>query len=77
MCLSVVGKIIKIDGSMAYADLLGVKEWVCIDLIEEPKVGEELLIHAGCAISKLTKEEAGEIKTVVNEFQKETRRYYG
>lgn len=77
MCLSVVGKIEWIDGSMAYMDLSGIKKWICIDLIEEPKEGDELLIHAGCAISKLTRIEANEMRTAVNEFKKETERYYG
>lgn len=77
MCLSVVGKIEKVEGGMAYMDLFGMKKWICIDLIENPQVGDELLIHAGCAISKLTKIEAQEILVALRAFEKGQATYYG
>lgn len=77
MCLSVVGKIEKIEHDIACMNIAGVKKWICIDFIENPKVGEELLIHAGCAISKLNHVEADEIKDALNEFEKGNVVYYG
>lgn len=77
MCLSVVGKIEKIESGMAYMDIGGVKKWICIELIEAPQIGDELLIHAGCGISKLTKEEAEEIKEALQDLKKGNEFYYG
>lgn len=54
MCLSVAGEIIEINGHEALVDIMGINKNICIDLIENPCVGDKILIHAGCGISKLT-----------------------
>lgn len=77
MCLSVVGTIEIIEGSMAYVEIQGLRQWICIDLIEEAQIGEELLIHAGCGISRLVDEESKEIKAALREFEKGSVHYYG
>lgn len=77
MCLSVVGKIEKIEKGMAYTDIGGIKKWICIELIEEVQIGDELLIHAGFGISKLTKKEAVEIKEALQDLKKGNEYYYG
>lgn len=77
MCLSVVGTIEIIEGNMACVDIEGLRQWICIDLIEEAQVGEELLIHAGCGISKLNNKESKKIKAALREFEKGSAYYYG
>lgn len=77
MCLSIVGKIEKIEDGMAYMDLSGVMKWICIDLIEEPQIGDELLIHAGCAICKLNKLEAEETRAALRLFREGQVGCYG
>ncbi|MFH1480114.1 MAG: HypC/HybG/HupF family hydrogenase formation chaperone [Pseudomonadota bacterium] len=58
MCLAIPCKIIEIDNSMAVIDVAGVKGEACLLLIEDPKVGEYVIVHAGFAIQKLDEKEA-------------------
>jgi hydrogenase expression/formation protein HypC len=60
LCLAIPGKIKKIMGVEAFFDF-GNKEYVAdISLSPEVKVGDWILMHDGRALSKVTKEEAGE-----------------
>ncbi len=77
MCLSVVGRVEKIENGMAYTDLSGIKRWICMDLIEEPQIGDELLIHAGCAICKLSELEAEETRAALRLFKEGQVGCYG
>lgn len=61
MCLAVPGEIKKIEGDVALADFGGVEVKVNLSLIENPKVGDWILNHAGVAIHKMTKKEAEDI----------------
>ncbi|MFH1878010.1 MAG: HypC/HybG/HupF family hydrogenase formation chaperone [Candidatus Omnitrophota bacterium] len=58
MCWSIPGKIIEINGNTGKVDISGVKRDVPLDLIEDPSVGEYVLIHAGYAIQKVDAEKA-------------------
>jgi hydrogenase expression/formation protein HypC len=60
MCLSVPGKIIKIDENMnmAEVDVGGFLRDISLDLCPDVSVGEYVLIHAGFAIQKVDEEEA-------------------
>ncbi|MDA3798178.1 MAG: HypC/HybG/HupF family hydrogenase formation chaperone [Kiritimatiellae bacterium] len=58
MCWSIPGKIIEINDNIAKIELSGVTKEVGLDLIDDPKVGEYLLIHAGYAIQKVDEKSA-------------------
>ncbi len=58
MCLAIPAKVINIDGMTASVDMDGVKCEACIMLVEDVKVGDYLLLHAGFAIQKLDEKEA-------------------
>ena len=60
MCLSVPGKIIKIDENMNMAEVNvgGFLRDISLDLCPDVSVGEYVLIHAGFAIQKVDEEEA-------------------
>jgi len=62
MCLSVPGKIIRIDENMnmAEVDVGGFLRDISLDLCPDVSVGEYVLIHAGFAIQKIDEEEAME-----------------
>lgn len=60
MCLGLVMKVKEIIDNEAVCDYLGNKRKVRIDLIESVAIGDYLLIHAGFAISKLSKEDGEE-----------------
>ncbi|MBR6444464.1 MAG: HypC/HybG/HupF family hydrogenase formation chaperone [Firmicutes bacterium] len=60
MCVAIPGKVISVEGSKAKADFSGNIVDVNIGLVE-PKVGQYVLVHAGCAIEVMEKEKAEEI----------------
>lgn len=61
MCVAVPGKIVELlDGAAALVDFMGVRKRVALDLIEDARQGEYVIVHAGFAIHKLNAEEARE-----------------
>ena len=62
MCLSVVGTMICCNEFIATVEIMGINKEISIELIENPCVGDVVLIHAGCAITKLSKEEGFQIE---------------
>lgn len=53
MCIAIPGEIVSIDGAYAEVDIMGVESNIYIDLLESPRKGDLVLIHAGCAIQKI------------------------
>jgi hydrogenase expression/formation protein HypC len=53
MCIASPGKIIDITCTQAKVDIMGIETMVNIQLIENPQVGDYVLVHAGCAIEKV------------------------
>lgn len=70
MCLAVVGKIEKIDGDMAIAEIMGVRREISIVLVPEIKVGDYVMIHAGFAINPIDEKEAKETVKLLKEVAK-------
>jgi hydrogenase nickel incorporation protein HypA/HybF len=63
MCLAVPSRIISVDNLTATIDVYGARRQVSLMLLpEEPRVDDYVLVHAGFAITKITKEavESGE-----------------
>jgi hydrogenase expression/formation protein HypC len=58
MCLAVPSKIIEINDFMAKVDVDGVVRDASIMLIDNAKVGEYVIVHAGFAINKLDEKAA-------------------
>ncbi|MCF6465166.1 HypC/HybG/HupF family hydrogenase formation chaperone [Clostridium sp. Cult2] len=53
MCIAVPGQIIDISNKDAIVSIMDVETTVNIQLINKPKIGDYVLVHAGCAIEKL------------------------
>ena len=53
MCLAIPGEIIELNKDIARVSIMGVESEINIQIIEEPKIGDYVLIHAGCAIKKI------------------------
>lgn len=68
MCLAVPGKITTIDRAWAEVDIMGIQSSVNIQLIENPEVGDYILIHAGCAIQKIQPEYFSYLGTMLTEL---------
>lgn len=60
MCLGIPMKIIEIHGNMGYVEINNVKREIGLMLIEDPQIGNWVIVHAGFAISKLEEHEAEE-----------------
>lgn len=72
MCLAVPYKIISIKGSKAIADVMGVKKEIDIRVLDEVKVNDYVLVHAGFAIQKLDEKEADTTLNLLRELSEES-----
>ncbi|KQC13641.1 MAG: hypothetical protein APR63_08100 [Desulfuromonas sp. SDB] len=67
MCLGIPMKIIDIDGTSGIVENKGIKLKVELVLIDDPQVGDWVIVHAGFAITKLTDQEAQETLELLKE----------
>ena len=58
MCLAVPLKLIEINGKEAVGESLGMRRAVRVDFIENPQIGDYVIVHAGFAIERLPEEQA-------------------
>jgi len=56
MCIAVPCEIVEISNNQARVDIMGVETTVNIQLIDNPMIGDYVLVHAGCAIEKIDKD---------------------
>ena len=66
MCVAVPGKVVSVDEKMAEMDFSGNKIKAYRGLVDV-KPGDYALVHAGCIIQILKKEEAEEILELMGE----------
>jgi len=62
MCLAVPSKIIEINNAVAKVEVDGVVRDASLMLLEDAKIGEYVIVHAGFAISKI--DEASALQTI-------------
>jgi hydrogenase expression/formation protein HypC len=67
VCLAIIGRIEKIEGDMAEAEIMGVRRSISIVLVPEIKVGEYVMIHAGFAINPIDEQAAKETEEVLKQ----------
>jgi hydrogenase expression/formation protein HypC len=67
MCLAIPSKIVKIENNVGIIDVDGVQRQASLLLLEDPKVGEYVIVHAGFAIKKIDEEAAMETLKVLRE----------
>ena len=60
MCVAVPGKVVEIDQNRAQVDVNGTKLKIDVSLIQ-PKIGDYVLIHAGCGLEVLKEDLALEM----------------
>ena len=60
MCLAIPSKITKIENNVATIDVDGVQREASLLLLEDAKVGEYVIVHAGFAIQKIDESAAQE-----------------
>ena len=67
MCLAIPSKITKIDNNMATIDVEGVQREASLLLLEDARVGDYVIVHAGFAIQKLDESAAQETLDLLRE----------
>lgn len=65
MCVAMPGKVLSIDGSTAVVDFSGNQVEAFIGLVKV-QPGDYVLVHAGCVIQCVKKEEAEEIAELMS-----------
>ena len=62
MCLAIPSKIVSISNNLATIDVDGVRREASLLLLEDAKIGDYVIVHAGFAIQKL--DEAAALETL-------------
>jgi hydrogenase expression/formation protein HypC len=67
MCLAIPSKITQIVNNMATIDVDGVQRQASLLLLEDAKVGEFVIVHAGFAIQRIDEKAARETLALLKE----------
>ena len=67
MCLGIPMQIVEVDGDVGIVEAGGIKRKVGLMLIDEAKVGDWVIVHAGFAIEKIKPEDAIETLKLISE----------
>ena len=67
MCIAIPSKIVKIENNIATIDVDGVKREASLLLLDDPKAGYYVIVHAGFAIHKIDEAEAMESLKLMRE----------
>lgn len=68
MCLAVPMKLIKNNGITGVVELGSLHKEIGLQLLEDVKVGDYVIVHAGYAIKKLDEKEAAETIALLESF---------
>jgi hydrogenase expression/formation protein HypC len=68
MCLSLPGRVERLEGPRALVDTAGVKRWCNALMYPDLQVGDRVLLHAGLVIEIVTEEHAREIESAFVEL---------
>lgn len=69
MCLSIPARIVSVNGSMAEVSAGGTIFKAGLQMIENAKVGDYILLHAGFAIQKISESDAAETLKLLKEMK--------
>jgi hydrogenase expression/formation protein HypC len=58
MCLAIPLQLVEINGKTAVGEAMGMRREIRVDFIEEPKIGDYVIVHAGFAIERLPEQQA-------------------
>jgi hydrogenase expression/formation protein HypC len=67
MCLAIPSKIVRIDQEMAVIDVDGTQREASLLLLEDARVGDFVIVHAGFAIHKIDEAAARETLDLLRE----------
>ena len=58
MCLAIPLQLVEINGKAAVGEAMGMRREIRVDFIDQPRIGDYVIVHAGFAIERLKKEQA-------------------
>jgi hydrogenase expression/formation protein HypC len=69
MCVGLSARVVKInENGMALVDASGAKRQVSAQLLQDLEPGDYVMVHAGAAIAKITKDEEEESRNLMEEL---------
>ena len=68
MCLSIPSKVISINGNKAIVSVGDTEYEASLQLVEDIRVGDYVLLHTGFAIQKISEEDAQETLKLLGEL---------
>lgn len=68
MCVGLPGRVIRIKNGMAVIDASGARREISAELIDELEPGDYVMVHAGIAIAKITKDDESETDKIMEEL---------
>jgi len=68
MCVAIPMKLSKKNGSVGIVEMEGLRQEVNLQLLENVKVGDYVIVHAGFAIERLDESEAMETIRLMEEI---------
>ncbi len=69
MCLAIPAEVLTVDGNRGVVDYGGLEQEVSLDLVEDVRPGDYVLVHVGFAIEKLSKDAALETLAIFKELE--------
>lgn len=76
MCLAVPAQLIKVNEFIGTIELTGVTRDVNLMLVPEAKVGDYVLVHAGCAVQVVDEDEARATMDAFRELEELEENYF-
>ena len=58
MCLAIPLQLTEINGKTAVGEAMGMRREIRVDFIDQPKIGDYVIVHAGFAIERLPEQQA-------------------
>ena len=58
MCLAIPLQLVEINGKTAVGEAMGMRREIRVDFIENPRIGDYVIVHAGFAIERLPEQQA-------------------
>ena len=68
MCLGIPGKVVELKDMKALVDVGGTRREASVMLLDDVKVGEYVIVHAGFAIQKVDEAEAEKTLRIIDEL---------
>lgn len=68
MCLSIPSKVISINGNKAVVSVGGTEYEASLQLLDDVKINDYVLLHTGFAIQKISEEEAQETLNLIRKL---------